>query len=60
VATAVKAGVGKVILFHHDPASSDDRIKQIEIYTQELLRSAIPSGNVPKVLAAHEGLTLEF
>lgn len=53
--TAVDAGVGHVILFHHDPSSSDERIKQIEQYTQGLISDM---GGKSKVTAAHEGLEL--
>lgn len=55
--TAVKAGVKKVLLFHHDPASKDDRILSAQHYTQSLI-SEMGSGT--QVIAAYEGLELEL
>lgn len=55
-ATAIRAGVKHIILFHHDPASSDERIAEIEHTTrQELCRR----GNTSiKVTAAYDGMQL--
>ncbi len=52
--TARRARVGQVLLFHHDPGSSDNRVKEMERQTQRLL------GSAHKVVAAHEGLVLEL
>ena len=53
--TAVEAEVKHVILFHHDPSSSDERIKQTELHTQKLIYDM---GGKSKVTAAWEGLEL--
>ena len=53
--TAVEAEVKHVVLFHHDPSSSDERIKQIEQHTQKLISDM---GGKSKVTAAWEGLEL--
>ena len=50
--TAIEAGVKTVVLFHHDPGSSDEAIADIRRHTQDLVGSDI------KVIAAWEGLEL--
>lgn len=54
-ATAVLAKVKCVVLFHHDPASSDERITEIGRQTQELIRQM---GGSAVVRVAYEGLTI--
>ena len=57
--TAVDAGVKKVVLFHHDPASSDAHIKEMETHTQILVSALVREGGpTPIVIAAYEGLEL--
>jgi phosphoribosyl 1,2-cyclic phosphodiesterase len=48
---AEQAGVGKLILFHHDPSQNDDAVREKERRCQELF---------PKTEAAREGLTIEL
>ena len=43
------AGVGKLVLFHHDPARSDEGVDEIEALAQKLF---------PDTVAAREGLVL--
>ena len=52
VGLGVEAGVGKVVLFHHDPPRTDDQL-------DALLVTARAMGDV-EVIAASEGLTLEI
>lgn len=56
-AMACEANVKTIVLFHHDPASSDEKIKQMEQYTQKLISS---KGGKSKVVAAWEGLELNL
>lgn len=56
-ATALKAKVKKMLLFHHDPMSSDDMIAGIADHTQELIRQA---GGATEVAAAYEGLRIDL
>ncbi|CAN5506029.1 hypothetical protein BH10ACT3_BH10ACT3_01600 [soil metagenome] len=56
VEVAAKAGAKRLVMFHHDPSHSDDRL-------DELLAEAKVLGaerGVDEVLAAAEGLTLSF
>ncbi|MDP3725689.1 MAG: MBL fold metallo-hydrolase [bacterium] len=53
--TAVIANVERVILFHHDPMSSDEKVKEMERYTQELIKDM---GGKSTVTAAWEGLEI--
>ncbi len=50
--TALDAGVKTLVLFHHDPGSSDEAIANIRRHTQDLV------GDKVKVIAAWEGLQL--
>ncbi len=50
-AVASAAGVGQLVLFHHDPNSDDDTIAHIEAQTQTLF---------PATVAAREGNELTF
>ena len=52
--TAAQAGVKTIVLFHHDPASGDHKIADIEQHTQELV------GKKCKIVAAHEGLSIDI
>ncbi len=53
--TAAIAGVKTVVLFHHDPASSDDDIQALRKETERMLRDL---GSNATVVAAWEGLAL--
>ncbi len=53
--TAVAAKVGTVILFHHDPMSTDERIEALRAETQELIKQM---GGNSTVIAAWEGLEI--
>ena len=54
-ATALQANAKHVILFHHDPASSDEQISNMRVHTEQLIREG---GGQQKVSAAWEGLEL--
>ena len=54
-ATALLADVKHVVLFHHDPASSDKTITAMRNHTENLIRG---SGGKQKVAAAWEGLEI--
>ncbi len=54
-ATALQAEAKHLVLFHHDPASSDERITDVRAYTENLIRTY---GGATKVTAAWEGLEL--
>lgn len=56
-ATAAKAGVKHVVLFHHDPASSDKKISEMEETVGELLTKY---GSSASVSAAYEGLEIQI
>ena len=53
--TAVVSEVKTVVLFHHDPGSSDEKIAQMVVHTQNLINEM---GGGSKVIAAWEGLEL--
>jgi ribonuclease BN (tRNA processing enzyme) len=53
VTVAREAGVGTVVLFHHDPSHADDHLDDLLAEAQGLVG---PSG--PEVIAAYEGLRL--
>jgi ribonuclease BN (tRNA processing enzyme) len=55
VALALKAGVKKLILFHHDPDHSDRKIDSFVRYARRLVARA--KGKL-KVEAAREGMTI--
>ncbi len=52
VALAHAAGVGKLVLFHHDPSRTDDGVRAIEARAQEAFRG--------EVVAAREGDAIEL
>ena len=56
-ATAVQAGVKHVVLFHHDPASTDSAITSMQYHTQKLVKNY---GGTTTVTAAYEGLSIEI
>jgi phosphoribosyl 1,2-cyclic phosphodiesterase len=49
-AVAASAGVGKLVLFHHDPRHDDQTVRDMEYEAQRLFNPSI---------AAHEGMSLE-
>ena len=51
------AGVGTLVLFHHDP-SHDDAFMDGVARDSALARPGTASSGLPRVLVAHEGLTL--
>lgn len=55
--TAIEAGVKLVVLFHHDPASTDERIWQIRNEVDDRIQKA--GYDIP-VIAAYEGMELAF
>ena len=55
--TAVMAEVDTVVLFHHDPGSSDEKIAQMVVHTQNLVNEM---GGTSKVIGAWEGLELSL
>ena len=57
VALALKAGVKKLILFHHDPDHDDKRLDAFVKYARSLVKKA--KGTL-KVEAAREGMTIEL
>jgi ribonuclease BN (tRNA processing enzyme) len=48
---AARAGVGRLILFHHDPRHDDAQLSAMEIAAQEVF---------PQTTMAHEGLTIQL
>jgi phosphoribosyl 1,2-cyclic phosphodiesterase len=57
VRIADAAGVGTVVLFHHDP-SHDDAFMDDVARKAAALRPGSAPGGLPRVIVAHEGLTL--
>jgi phosphoribosyl 1,2-cyclic phosphodiesterase len=55
VALALKAGVKKLVLFHHDPDHNDKKIDSFVTYARKLVKKA---GGKMKVEAAYEGLRI--
>ena len=53
VAVAREAGVGTLVLYHHDPWRTDDEVDAIEEHARRLARGDLD------VVAAYEGLVLE-
>lgn len=54
---AIEAHVKRLLLFHHDPASSDAEIEEIRNQTEEYLER---QGKSLEVIIAHEGLQLNL
>jgi phosphoribosyl 1,2-cyclic phosphodiesterase len=57
VRVADAAGVGTLAIFHHDP-SHDDAFMDAVAREAALIRPGIAKNGLPRVLVAHEGLTL--
>jgi ribonuclease BN (tRNA processing enzyme) len=57
VALALKAGVKKLVMFHHDPEHDDKKIDALVKHARCLVARA--KGKL-KVEAAHEGMVLKF
>lgn len=55
VALAIRAGVKKLFLFHHDPGHDDDHIDRIEKHANQLVKKA---GSDLIVEAAREGVSV--
>jgi ribonuclease BN (tRNA processing enzyme) len=55
IRVAREAGVKTLVLFHHDPSHSDDRLDEI---LADARTESGPDG--PEVLAAHEGMRLHL
>lgn len=56
VQVAAQAGSKKLMLFHHDPAHSDDELDML----LQKARAAPRADEIPVIVSAHEGLTIEF
>ena len=52
---ACKAGVKKLVLFHHDPNRTDEQLKSLE----SNLKKQYCSKEYPQIIMAREGLTVE-
>jgi phosphoribosyl 1,2-cyclic phosphodiesterase len=57
VRIADAAGVGTLAIFHHDPSHSDAFMDDVAREAAAMRPGTVPSG-LPRVLVAHEGLTL--
>jgi phosphoribosyl 1,2-cyclic phosphodiesterase len=57
VRIANAAGVGTLAIFHHDPSHSDAFMDDVAREAAAMRPGTVPSG-LPRVLVAHEGLTL--
>ena len=51
------AGVGTLAIFHHDPSHDDAFMDEVARQAAELRPGSAPDG-LPRVIVAHEGLTL--
>ena len=56
VDVAVRAGVKRLVLYHHDPDRSDDMLDKVGADAQRLARER---GSTAEVLVAYEGMELE-
>jgi phosphoribosyl 1,2-cyclic phosphodiesterase len=56
---AADARVGQIVMVHHEPTYSDEKIKQI---FDDALRylDRLPAAGRPRVVVGHEGMCLEF
>jgi len=54
VHVAAEAGVGRLVLFHHDPSHGDEMLDQLLAEARALPEASA----LDEVLSAHEGLTL--
>jgi len=57
---AYRAGVKRLILFHHDPTSSDEKILFAQEEAEAYLQRAYQNGPRCEVLVAYDGLSLEI
>ena len=57
---AYRAQVKQLALFHHDPASTDEKIVLAQEEAEAYLRRAHPDGNRCQMLIAYDGLSLEI
>ncbi len=57
VEMSLKANVKNLILTHHDPSHTDEKIFEIEKLAQQMVRN---SNSSLKVMAAYEGLAMEI
>lgn len=55
IRVAREAGVGTLVLFHHDPAHGDDQLDRILAEAQ-----ASVAGGGPRIVSAYEGLTIDL
>ncbi|MEK9175617.1 MAG: MBL fold metallo-hydrolase [Patescibacteria group bacterium] len=55
--TAIMAKAKKVVLFHHDPSSTDKKIFEIERYTENFISQM--GASIP-VVAAYQGLEIDL
>lgn len=55
VGVAVASGVGRLVLFHHDPSHDDDTLDRLLLEAR-----ALAGASGVEVLSAHEGLTLSL
>lgn len=53
---AQEAGAKRLVMFHHDPAHSDDQLDEMLRYTRDLAERT----SVEEVISAYEGLTLSL
>jgi len=58
VRVADAAGVGTLVIFHHDPSHHDAFMDESRARRRAPLRPGTVSGGLPRVIVAHEGLTL--
>ncbi|MEM7032705.1 MAG: MBL fold metallo-hydrolase [Chloroflexota bacterium] len=57
---AHRAGVKQLMLFHHDPTSSDDKIFQAQEEAEAYLQRAYAEAHHCKISIAYEGLSIEI
>ena len=57
VELGLEAGVGKLVLFHHEPRRTDDQLDQQVAQCRQLVQDR---GGTMQVVAAAEGLTLSL
>ena len=59
VALALRAGVKRLALFHHDPASNDEQIAAIAAAAEAHRRAAAPASKL-EIAVAREGMVVEL
>jgi ribonuclease BN (tRNA processing enzyme) len=56
---ALKAGVKKLVMFHHDPSYNDEKLDAV--YLRALnYKNMMDERNELEIIMAHEGLTIEI